>query len=159
MIYMSIITVRALLAMALVPPQSVSSPPLELVLRCNGIQTAQQSHAVKSDAFGFGNPTTPDSDQGTKRVNRVVVIDLHGGSGRVNLPQAVLASAAHPPPEGWYPLANIVVNSDAVTAKLNLTPSGQVLRVDRRTGAAEITGYGQHTLRGTCHIDRKPQLF
>ena len=128
----TLFTVSKLLAISLLPPQSGPSAPLELALHCSGIQTTQQSHTVKSDAFGVGNPTAPDSDQSTRKSNRIVLIELHGNAGRIELPEAVLASASHPPPEGWYPLANILVTSDAVTAKLNLTPLGQVLRLDRR---------------------------
>jgi hypothetical protein len=147
----------ALAGMAQQP--SSTSARLEVALRCTGVQTAPQSRAVKSNAYGFGNPTNPDLDQSTKHLDRVVLIELHGSSGRVYLPKAVLAEDSHPATGGWFSLTNVVATPDLITASLNLNPSGQSLRLDRRTGAGEILGYGRHPLRGVCRVDRKPQQF
>ena len=136
------------------------SPPLNIALRCNEVQTTPQSHAVKSDAFGFGNPTAPDSDQSTRRVNRTVLIELHGKSGRIQVPIAVLAKGSQAVAGGWFALADVSADTGCCDGrKVNLDALGQTLRIDRRTGVAEIVGYGAHTLRGVCRLDRKPQQF
>ena len=141
--------------------QAVSGTPsaLELSLRCNGVETTAQSRTVKSAAYGFGNPTHPDDDEFTKHVDRVVLIELHGATGNVHLPAAVLA-VVHPPiAEGWFPLSAVESTPDAITAKLQLNKTSQSLRIDRRTGAAELLGYGSQPLKGICRLDTKPRQF
>jgi hypothetical protein len=135
------------------------APQLELMLRCSEVQTAQQSRAVKSSAYGFGNPTNPEDVEFPKSIDRVVLVELHGATGRIHLPRAVLAATPHPASEGWYPLEKVVATSDLITANLRLTATGQSVRIDRRTGTAQLFGYGQQPLRGNCRIDRKPQQF
>jgi len=148
------------LALPMAAQQSSSTPAtLELSLRCTGVETAPQSRVVKSAAYGFGNPTNPEDDEFTKHIDRIVLIEVHGTSGRIHLPKAVLAVTDTPVSEGWFPLDQIGASPDVITAKVKLTASGQSLRIDRRTGAAELSGYGSHPLRGVCRIDRKPQQF
>ena len=139
--------------------QATAPPALELALRCTGVETGPQSRAVKSAAYGFGNPTHPDEDEFTKHVDRTVLIELHGNSGRIHLPQAVLAVISDPAPEGWYPLTGINAAPDAISAQLKLNATGQSLHIDRRSGAAELLGYGSQPLKGVCRLDNKPRQF
>jgi hypothetical protein len=139
--------------------QQATVPPLELTLRCTGVETGPQSRAVKSAAYGFGNPTHPDDDEFTKHQDRVVLIELHGESGRIYLPKAVLAVAAHAVAEGWFALEKIAPTPDVITAGVALDAPGKSLHIDRRTGAAELLGYGKQPLKGVCRVDRKPQQF
>lgn len=135
------------------------APALELSLRCTGVETTPQSRAVKSAAYGFGNPTHPDDDEFTRHADLVVLIELHGANGSIYLPRAVLA-AVHPAvAEGTYPLTAIEATPDVITAKLKLNVAAQSLRIDRRSGAAELLGYGPQPLKGVCHLDSKPKQF
>jgi len=140
-------------------PQQPSTSTVQVSLRCTGVETTPQSRLVKSAAYGFGNPTHPDDDEFTKHTDRTVLIELHDGTGRIYLPKAVLAVTAHPVAEGWFPLAQITADPDSIRATLKLSAAGQSLHVDRRTGAAELVGYGPQPLKGSCHVDRKPQQF
>ena len=133
--------------------------PLDISLRCSSVETTAQSRTVRSAAYGFGNPTHPDDDEFTKHVDRIVLIELHETSGRIHLPKSVLAAAAHPPIEGWFELGQITATPDGITASLKLNANSQSLHIDRRTGVAELVGYGSQPLRGVCRIDRKPQQF
>lgn len=144
--------------MPLVSQQPAASPaPLDLTLRCTGVQSVQQSRAVKSASYGFGNPTNPDEDEFTKHVDRLVLVELHGTIGRIRVPQSVLAVEPHPAPEGWFSLENVVATPDVITASVKLNAKAQTVRLDRRTGAAELIGYGPQVLRGVCRVERKPQ--
>jgi len=139
--------------------QQPSSSPLEVSLRCAGVETVSQSRVVKSAAYGFGNPTHPEDDEFTKHIGRVVLIEFHDGSGRMFVPKAVLAVIPHPVAEGWFPLDKITADPDSIRAGVKLTDGGVTLRIDRRTGAAELLGYGPQPLKGNCRVDRKPQQF
>jgi hypothetical protein len=139
--------------------QQPSASSLEVSLRCAGVETTPQSRAVKSAAYGFGNPTHPEDDEFTKHVGRVVLIEFHSGSGRIYLPKAVLAVIAHPVAEGWFPIEHITADPDSIRGSVKLTEGGQNLHIDRRTGAAELVGYGPQPLKGNCRVDRKPQQF
>ena len=154
-----IVFATALLFALPVASQQTSPAPLEVSLRCTGVETTPQSRAVKSAAYGFGNPTHPDDDEFTKHLGRIVLIELHGASGRIYLPKAVLSAIAHPAPEGWFALDKVTADPDSIRANLKLTEGVQSLQIDRRTGAAQLIGYGPQPLRGNCHVDRKPQQF
>ncbi|MEG9433568.1 hypothetical protein [Terriglobus sp. ADX1] len=155
----AMMTMLLLSGSSLLAQQAQVAPPLELSLRCTSVQTAEQSRVVKSAAYGFGNPTNPDSDQNSAHVDRTVLVELKGSSGRVYLPKAVLAEGTHATVADWFPLENIVATPDFITGTLRLTAAGQSVRLNRRTGGAELTGYGRETLRGTCHVNSKPQQF
>ena len=130
--------------------QPPAPPTPNVTLRCAGVETTPQSRTVKSAAYGFGNPTHPDEDEFTRHADRVVLIELHDGSGRIYLPRTVLASIPRPAAEGWYPLDHITSDPDSIRASLKLNAAGQSLHIDRRTGAAELAGYGSQLLKGSC---------
>jgi len=139
--------------------QQLSIPRLEVSLLCAGVETVSQSRVVKSAAYGFGNPTHPDDDEFTKHIGRVALIEFHDGTGRMFVPKAVLAVIPHPAAEGWFPLDKIMADPDSIRASVKLTEGGETLHIDRRTGAAELVGYGPQPLKGNCRVDRKPQQF
>ena len=114
----SMVFLAVLLSAVPIASQQTPAVALEVSLRCTGVETTAQSKAVKSAAYGFGNPTHPDDDEFTKHIGRIVLIEFHDGSGRIYLPKAVLSAIAHPASEGWFPLDKVVADPDSIRANL-----------------------------------------
>ena len=147
------------------PKESEAPPsePYKVNLRCEGLQTAQQARAVKSDSLGFGNPTSPDSNGVSKpavQVSRTALVEINGKEGRINLPPQFSASSDPAHSDGWWSISNVRVTAGDVYFEFTAhSPGPQVVRLNRISGQAELRGYGPKALHAACHIDRIKTQF
>jgi hypothetical protein len=134
--------------------------PLHVKLRCDALQTIEESRAIQTDTFGFGNPTTPIGDHAGKLSSRTVYVVFDGDSAQLQLPVEFTPSADVKTPDSWYPLVNVKVTAGDVVAQFTArNPGPQSIRLNRISGSAQLLNYGPETLRANCHVQKTEAAF
>lgn len=143
-----------LVAGALAAAPALTQPmdgPLNLVCEGEGAKPAPETRTVrewdkKEDRFTYRTET----QMGAKRFPTTVSVRIDGAEGSVQLSEELV------PPlnsggddQNWWPLRDLVVTPDQITARYRLNGLNQPkLKIDRRTG--RITLKGVETFDGMC---------
>ena len=135
-------------------------PPVNLDLRCDRVESGNASKRVSSASLGFGNPTSPETTEGTGANDGTVLIEIRGATGRLHLSQFLLTPKRPKGDGSWFPLADLTLTDDTFSASFAVTPRGrQTVQISRKTGVADLVGYGDHALHGICHVDKPLNKF
>lgn len=151
----------ALTAAALLAGPALAQEHLNLVCYGEGEKPTAETHGGyewdhKQDRYRYRNETT----LGTKSFDTALTVQVSGDDGRIQLPKRLV------PPlnsggegEGWWPLRDVMVTPDQVTASYRLNGMNQPkVRIDRRTGRISVKGIEE--FHGTCDaVDEGERRF
>lgn len=141
--------------------EALQSTPAVLELSCTGDGNALKSDYSSANIYGSNGASASGWGTSTRSQGFAgqVDVNLFGGDDRIRLPRIMLP-AAHGGANGWFKVKELMVTDREITgrAALNLVNTPK-FRIDRTTGAFEISGLNG-AFSGTCRkIDRDKPLF
>lgn len=137
------------------------SMPAPLELSCTGGGNALKSDYSSANIYGSNGASASGWGTSTRSqgFDGQVDVNLFNGDDRIRLPRIMLPPA-HGGANGWFKVKELMVSDREITgrAALNLVNTPK-FRIDRTTGAFEISGLNG-AFSGTCRkIDKDKQLF
>lgn len=125
----------------------------EFHLSCSGIAsrvrtttTFANASADFTNSSAHGTATTYSRAESADRL----LIEVDDKGPRIRVPPTLLPPLRGGGKDGWWELTDVNVTDEEIAAKFALNPINQPrVRVDRRTGDIQISGFGSG-FRGTC---------
>lgn len=125
----------------------------EFHLACNGITSGvSQATTFSNASVDFGGPSASGTATTYRRSEAAdrLLIEADDAGARIKVPPTMMPVIAGGGKDGWWPIKNWTVTDTELAGKFTINPVNQPrVRVDRRTGDIQISGFGGG-FRGTC---------
>lgn len=132
----------------------VGGRPLDLALVCYG---DGRKPGLANQSGYVWNPRRERYEYTNQLVNREehfdaqLTLQLWNGGGRIRLPRSLVPPLNRGGANGWWPLRDVDVRRNRVTASYRLNGLNRPqITFDRRSGRVTIVGYANYGFRGTC---------
>jgi len=103
----------------------------------------------RRDRYQYGNRTELSSEQ----FDASIMLQLGGGGGRIKLPRKLVPPLHSGGDQGWWPLYDVSVQPDLITATYRLNGLNKPrVTIDRRSGRITILGMAPYAFRGGCDM-------
>lgn len=131
-------------------PQSQADDRLSLVCFGEAEHVTYESHSgLEYNRDKKKYESTDRLESAEKKYQTAVTVEIEGGAGRIHLEKAMIPPLNSGGSDGWWPLRDLQVGGDAISAHFKLNGlNSPTVRIDRRTGL--ITVKGIETFTGKC---------
>jgi len=133
-------------SLALAQPGPASSTDFDLV--CTGTGDKLESR-TDYDWDSRHHEYRDHTSLGRAQVGGTAQVEIHGGEGRVRLPESLLPPLNSGERGNWFPIHDLVIGADRIQGALRINGLNKPgLTIDRRSGRMVLDGL--ESFDGTC---------